>query len=147
MSLVCTYSEADEISSPIKDIKLINNYVFVQGRWKKTTQTKYGILAQINSAYITCDKISMTCIEKTAVLSTPEDNPILTGKLLYIVDINYRIINWSNDIINAKYEALMADFEIRISLRDKFAERSCRETKARGSETADPNVYEHWILE
>jgi len=89
----------------------------------------------------------MTCLEKTAVLATPEDSPILKEKFLYILDVNYRIINWSDDIINAKYEALVADFEIRISLRDKFAERSFRETKARGSETANSNVYEHWILE
>ena len=146
-SLTCPCSEADEISSPPKDIRSFGNYVSIQGRWKKTTKTNYHKLARINSTYITCDKKSMTCRENTAALVTPEDEPTFKVNLLYIVDINYRIINWSDDIINAKYEALVADIEIRISLRDKFAERSFRETKARGSETANPNIYEHWILE
>jgi hypothetical protein len=146
-SLTCPCSEADEISSPTKDIRSFGNYVSIQGRWKKTTKGNHHKLSRINSTYITCDKQSMTCLEKTAVLATPEDYPILKEKFLYILDINYRIINWSDDIIDAKNEALVADFEIRISLRDKFAERSFRETKARGSETANPNVYEHWVLE
>ena len=146
-SLKCPCSGADEVSSPSKHIISFGNYVSIQGRWKKTTKSNYHMLSRINSTYITCDKQSMNCLEKTAILATPEDSPIIKEKFLYILDINYRIINWSDDIINAKYEALVADFEIRISLRDKFAERSFRETKARGSETANPNVYEHWILE
>jgi hypothetical protein len=145
--LIWACSEADKISSPPRDIRLIDNYVFVQGRWKKTTKTNYHKLSRINSTYITCDKKSMTCKESTAVLITPEDEPELKLRTLYVVDHTYRIIDWSDDIINAKSEGLVADFAIRISLKDKFAERSFRETKARGSETADPNVYEHWILE
>jgi hypothetical protein len=147
LGLMCACSKAEEVSSPPKDIRPIDNYVVVQGRWKKTTKTNYHKLSRINSTYITCDKKSMTCKENTAVLVTPEDEPDFKIRSLYIVDINYRTINWSNDIVNAKYEGPVADFEIRISLRDKFAERSFRETKARGSETANPNIYEHWVLE
>jgi len=147
LGLMCASSEADEISSPPKDIRSFGNYVSIQGRWKKTTKTNYHKLSRINSTYITCDKKSMTCKENTAVLVTPEDEPDFKLRSLYIVDVTYRIINWSSDIINAKYEGLVADFEIRISIKDNYAERSFRETKARGSETADPNVYERWILE
>jgi len=147
LGLMYACSEIDKISSPPKEIRLIDNYVFVQGRWKKTTKTNYHKLSRINSTYITCDKKSMTCKENTAVLVTPEDEPESKLRTLYIVDLTYQIINWSDDIINSKSEGPVADFEIKISLRDKFAERSFRETKARGSETANPNVYEHWILE
>jgi len=144
---MCACSDADEISSPTKGITSFDNYVIIQGRWKKTNKTKYHRLSRINSTYITCDKKSMTCTENTAILATPQDDPILKEKFLYILIINYRIINWSNDIINAKYDAPVADVEIKISIKDNFAERRYRETKARGSETADPNVHEHWILE
>jgi len=148
LGLIWACSEADKISSPIKDIRLVDNYVIsVQGRWKKTTKTNYHKLSRINSTYITCNNKSMTCQENTAVLVTPEDEPNLQIRTLYIVDLTYQIVNWSDDIINAKFEGFVGDFEVRISLKDKFAERSFRETKARGSETADPNVYEHWILE
>ena len=144
---MCSCSRAEDISSPIKDIRPIDNYVLLQGRWKKTTKTNYHKLSRINSTYITCNKKSMTCKENTAVLVTPEDEPGLKLRTLYVVSLTYQIVDWSADIINAKHKGPVADFEIRISIRDNFAERSFRETKARGSETANPNVYEHWILE
>ena len=58
LGLMCVCSEIDEISSPPKDIRSIDNYVVVQGRWKKTTNTNYH-LSRINSTYISCDKKSM----------------------------------------------------------------------------------------
>jgi hypothetical protein len=51
------------------------------------------------------------------------------------------------DYIFAKFEASVADYKIRMSLRGNFAEKSFRQIKARGSETASPNVYEYWVLE
>jgi len=147
LGLIWACSREDKISSPPKMIRLDYDNVFVQGRWKKTEKTYCRRLSRINSTYITCNKKSTTCRENTAVLVTPEDEPDLKINSLYIVDIDYQIINWSDDIINARYKGSVAVLEIRISLKDNFAERSFRETKARGSETADPNVYEHWILE
>jgi len=135
----------DEIRSPDKRIQLYDYLVIVEGRWKKSASSTSNLLARINTAYITCNKHSMTCEENTAVLSTPQD--ALPANLLYIVNVNYKIISWSDGIIKAKYEAPVADFDLRISLLDKFAERSFRETEARGSETANPNVFGHWVLE
>jgi hypothetical protein len=71
----------------------------------------------------------------------------LKNNLLYNQAFTYQIIDWTNDIINAKREAPVADIQITISLKDNFAEKSFRETKARGSDTANPNVYGKWILE
>jgi hypothetical protein len=87
----------------------------------------------------------MACEENIAVLATPQDTP--PGNTLYVLSTQYKIISWSNDIINARYEAPVAEFELKISVRDEFAERTFRETKARGSETANPNIYAHWVLE
>ena len=134
----------DEIRSPKKRIELSDYLVFVQGRWKQTASSG-SKLARINTTYVICNKLSMTCEENTAALATPQDDP--PANLLYIVNITYKINEWSEDIIKARHEAPVADFELRISVRDKFAERSFRETKARGSETANPNVFGHWVLE
>ena len=135
----------DEIRSPNKRIQLYDNLVIVEGRWKQTASSGGKKLARINSAYVICNKLSMTCEENTAVLVTPQDDP--PANLLYIINITYKINEWSDGIIKASHAAPVADFELKISLRDKFAERSFRETKARGSETANPNVFAHWVLE
>jgi hypothetical protein len=60
----------------------------------------------------------------------------------------YRIITWSSDgIISAKYETDSADWDLRISIKDKTVEKAYRETKVRGYEKADPNIAHTWILE
>jgi hypothetical protein len=41
----------------------------------------------------------------------------------------------------------VADLELRLSLSDLSVERSFRETKARGDDTADPKNAGHWVLE
>lgn len=135
----------DEIRSPDKRIQLYDYLVIVEGRWKQTDSSGGKLLARINSAYVICNKLSMTCEENTAVLATPQDAP--PANLVYIVNIKYKINEWSDGIIKARHEAPVADFELRISLRDKSAERSFRETKARGSETGNPNIFGHWVLE
>ena len=135
----------DEIRSPGKRVQLYDYLVIVEGRWKQTASSGSKTLARINSAYVICNKLSMTCEENTAVLETPQEDP--PTNLLYIINITYKISEWSEDIIKARHEAPVADFDLRISVRDKFAERSFRETKARGSETANPNVFGHWVLE
>jgi hypothetical protein len=135
----------DDIRSPDKRIQLYDYLVIVEGRWKQTASSGHKLLARVNSTYITCNKLSMTCEENTAVLATPQDDP--PTNLLYIVNIKYKISEWSEAMIKARHEAPVADFDLRISVRDKFAERSVRETKARGSETADPNVFGQWVLE
>jgi hypothetical protein len=135
----------DEIRSPSKRIQLVDYLVIVEGRWKQTASSGTNVLGRINSAYVTCNKSSMICEENIAVLANPQDSH--PDNFLYVLSTKYKIISWSNDIINAKYEALVADLELRISVRDKFAERSFRETKARGSDTANPNIFGIWVLE
>ena len=78
---------------------------------------------------------------------TPNEQPILETKALYHNEFTYEIINWADDVIKAKRSAPVADIEIKISLKDNFAEKSFRETKARGSETANPDHYGKWVLE
>jgi len=139
----------DEIQSQFKTIHSAGNHVLVTGRWKRTTGTvKLNKPPIINTTTIKCDKLNMTCSEIIAGVVTPREEPKLFEKpYLFIEETNYKIINWSNGIINAKHEAPVADFELRISLRDNVAERKSRETKARGSSTSEPKNYESWELE
>ena len=67
--------------------------------------------------------------------------------MLYSIKITYQITDSTNDIIIAKWDAPVADVELKISLKDRFAERSYRETKARGDETSNPEIYGKWVLE
>jgi len=141
-------SGTDQIESISKDIRSIENYVFVKGRWKRTAgNTTLKKPPRINTVSITCDKNSMTCKEIIAELVTPAEESVFKTKQLFIDETTYKIVDWSNEIIHAKYAAPVADFELRISIKDGLAERRWRETKARGSKTSDPNIYAQWTLE
>ncbi len=125
------------------------DFVVAVGRWKTiASETRYPKLALINATYIFCSKRLRTCQEAIANLYTPEDPPKdSTESFLNVFVMDYNIIDWSGDTVRAKYEALVADIELRISVKDGVAERSYRETWARGSETSDPNISQSWILE
>lgn len=138
----------ENIKSPDKRLQLVDNYAFIEGRWKRAEGTSKLIrMVRINTVSITCDKMNMTCRETIAQLVTTKDEPWVGNPLLFIDQILYRIFDWSDQTIYAKYSAPVADFELKISIKDKFAERRRRETKARGAETSDPNIFENCTLE
>ena len=135
---------------PEKEITKYQQYVLVKGRWREKEGFNQ-LLAKVNIVDIRCDKDSMVCVETIANVQSMEENEILKihkTNLLSLGIIKYKIIEWTNDdTIVAINDAPVADMEIKISLKDNFAERSVRETKARGDGTADSNVYSHWVLE
>ena len=148
LALMVSCTDQDRIDSDSKDIRLIQNSVLAKGHWKHTGGTsRLKAPAKVNSVSITCNKASMTCREVLVELVTPGEEPMLKNKRLFIHEKAFTIVDWSDEIIQAKYAAPVADFELRISIKDSLAERRWRETKARGSETADPNLYAQWTLE
>lgn len=147
LSLLIGCSDLNSIGSPPKNIKKMENFIFVEGRWKALPGTKPSIISKINFTSITCNRNSMTCKEIESFVFTPKEQPILKDNLLYNEEFTYQILDWTNDIIKAKREAPVADVEIIVSLKDNFAEKSFRETKARGSETSNPDIYGKWVLE
>lgn len=138
-----------DIKSPPKVINAVSkNQVYIEGRWKEISKIKkFKTTPRINSTIILCNRESMSCIEHEACLTRKEDNDILPYALLYVQPTTYQISEWSDTIIKARMEARAGDVELRISLADKSAEKSFRETSARGAEGANPNLTEHWILE
>jgi hypothetical protein len=125
----------------------VNEFVFVEGRWKALPGTTTRIIARINSTSITCDYNNRTCKETISLLFVPEEHRLFKDYMLYGQNFTYQITDWSNDTIKARWDAPVADVEIKISLKDNFAEKGYRETKARGSETANPDIYGKWVLE
>jgi hypothetical protein len=138
----------DQVLSPEKSVTEYGGYVFVLGRWKKTLgNSTFSNPPRINTVSISCNPQTMICEEIIAGLVTQHEMGSLDKPLLVSTNNSYRIIDWKNNIIRAVYAAFVADFELRISVKDKAVERRWRETKARGSETSDPKNYQNWILE
>src|SRR4030042_647866 len=139
-----------EVYSSPKAVTGGGDRVVATGRWKTTvTKSPNPRLAAINTTYISCNKQTRTCQEATAILYTPEDFPKHnnTPPFLSVLVFDFKIIDWSGDTIRAKHEAPVADVELRISVKDGVAERTFRETKARGNETSNPDIFQTWILE
>jgi hypothetical protein len=59
----------------------------------------------------------------------------------------FRILEWSESLVVARAEPRAADIELRISLIDRAAERTLRETGARGAQGSHFGKIEHWILD
>jgi hypothetical protein len=70
----------------------------------------------------------------------------LSGRLSVIM-FEHQILEWSDTVVRTQAQPPAADIEIHISLVDRFAERSQRETSTRGALLADPSRVQHWTLE
>ena len=141
-----------EIHLGLKEVTEVKGYIVAEGHWRRMVgKTITAKLPLENSTYIVCDRQTRKCNEATAVLYTPEDTlpgaGIRISPSLSVLVLEYKIIDWSDGVIRAKCEGFEADIELRISVKDQFAERSFRETKARGNDKSDPNIFESWILE
>lgn len=138
-----------QVESHFKSVKMLDgDHVTVKGRWERTNgNVTLHKPPRINTVSITCDKATMTCKEIIAELITPQEGAVFNRPQLYIDENTYKIIDWKGETICAKYSALVADFELRISVRDSLVERSWRETKAQGVTKPNPDNFENWILE
>jgi len=142
-------SKADTIHSIPKVISIEKDYVLLEGKWEQTSKKiklTFPTISKINSTQILCFRQSMQCVESEAKVITPEESEMLKESLLTVDRFEYQIIEWSDTLLRAKREAAVADVELRVSFADKSAEKSFRETKARGAETSNPEVSGYWIL-
>ena len=121
-----------------------SSLVSFHGQWRPTAQA--GILMNwaANTVEVTCDHASMQCEEVLALLYAPGGAFPRHG--LDLVRLTYRVSEWTDSIIRADRASPAGDFELRISLADKMAERSFRETRGRGSENADSSIVRNWVL-
>ena len=138
-------SDLDKVSSPPKSIKKIDTIIYAEGRWNPLPETKIKFIAKINSASITCDSRTMICEEIQSFVYTPKNEPQLNKYLLYNLKTTYTVSYWVDDLIRAR-KTPVADVEITVSLKDKFAEKIYCETKC-GEEAALGSIYNKLVLE
>lgn len=139
-------SAALPIELRTKSITTLGDYVVINGHWKQIAGPKAGV-AKLNSIYLECSKTKRVCEETRAEIWTSDEWK--TDRLTLEIQPSevFPILSWSNGTIVARREAPVADIDLKISTTDQTAERSFRETRARGSETADPNVWRQYVLE
>jgi hypothetical protein len=66
---------------------------------------------------------------------------------LWLMKEQFRVIEWTATTITARAEPRAADIDFRISLADESAERTSRETSARGAQSPDPTNVAQWVLQ
>ena len=93
LSFLFGCSDLNDIRSPSKSIKEVNEYVFVEGRWKILTGATIvggrvvGGIPAINYTSITCDRKHRTCDEIISLVQNPKDNKLFNQPLLYSLTV------------------------------------------------------------
>ena len=124
-------------------------YVTVQGTWRRISQRATVEVPRVNSVRIDCDRTAGICNEYVAKFIQKTDDPTSTmaRPYLFLMKEQFRVIEWTGTSITARAEPRAADIHLRISLADQSAERTSRETAARGSQGADPANVTKWVLQ
>jgi len=125
-----------------------HDFVLVGGRWKVASDPNRNSLPVVNTVEVTCQKESRTCREIIAVVYSNLDaaNLKASGNWLTVFSMDFKIIRWTDTTVQAVAEPRAADIEILISLEHKAAERTTRETDARGAKGASAAAGK-WVLE
>jgi hypothetical protein len=85
------------------------------------------------------------CRETIALLYSELDKWHNSGGLLAINFEEYEVVSWSPSQVVAIAKPRAADLELRISVEHESAERTYRETEARGAKGASP-IPVRWVL-
>jgi hypothetical protein len=119
----------------------------LEGHWWSPSD-RYSIeLPRINSVAVNCWRKRMVCVEHLAKLIEPgELGGLVAHPTLFAFGNEYRIVEWSDSTLIARFEPRAANIELRVSFADKTAERTYRETSARGATGISPEARQ-WILE
>lgn len=143
-----TCADFSTIHTLPKSSYMDQNIFFLSGHWTPITEKTYPPVPKLNAAQIYCAKRQNYCSEVVAGLVSETDNtPNMMIGLLHVDQHEYRIVEWSDETIRAIKEFPVANIELMISIGHRTAERSFRETRARGAETANPGNYKVWLLE
>ncbi len=125
-----------------KNMQQEGNHMNVRGHWRLIQGPL--VHSTENAVVVWCSKSEASCTETRAELYVK--HPQLGTYLMTAGPEMYRVLSWSEDTVVASREARAADVLLRISLRDRFAEKTIRETRSRGAD-ADPNVESKYVLE
>ncbi len=106
-------------------------------------------MPRLNSVRVECDRTARVCNEYVAKLIQKTDDPIsaVERPYLFLMKEQFRVIEWTGTTITARAEARAADIDLRVSLTDRTAERTSRETALRGAQGANPENVSQWVLQ
>ena len=123
--------------------------VVIEGTWRIVTGRPSVEIPHVNSVRVECHRAARQCVEYAAKLIGPSDDAsgFVKRSTLFLMREEFRVLEWSQDVIVARAEPRAADVELRISLVDRTAERMSRETAARGAQGANPTGLNVWRLE
>lgn len=148
-ALGCTQSRQSTTprSNPKAFVEPVTGYLVLQGRCDAVTSRAGSRLPPTNSVEVNCIRAEGVCRESLAILALPSDTAYSTRGETYLFARleSYQIIEWTNALIVARSEGRAADAEIRITVQDRSAERTFRETGRRGAQGADPTPHQ-WVL-
>jgi hypothetical protein len=142
---------AAEVLTNLKlfEVTQSGDLVVIEGTWRNVTGGPSVVIPRANSVRIECHRSRRTCIEHIAKLIQPSDDSLGFVKQpnLFVKKQEFRVLEWSQNAIVAREQLRAADVDLRISLGDKTAERTFRETAARGARGANPDAIYLWRLE
>jgi hypothetical protein len=124
-------------------------HVMVQGTWHRLSERPTVEVPRVNSVRIECDRTARVCNEYIAKFIQETDDPIGVMKrpYLFLMKEQFRVIEWTDTTITARAEPRAADVDLRVSLVDRSAERTSRETGSRGAKGANSWNITQWILQ
>ena len=98
---------------------------------------------------IECDRTTGVCSEYIAKFIQKTDDPTcsMERSYLFLMNEQFRVIEWTETTITARAEPRAADIDLRISFADRSAERMSRETESRGAKGANSQNVTQWVLE
>jgi hypothetical protein len=123
--------------------------VIIEGTWRIATGGPSVEVPNANSVRVECHRSLRTCIEHIAKLIQPSDDAsgLVKQPTLFVIKEEFRVLEWSQKAIIARAQPRAADIDLRISLVDRTAQRTSRETAARGAESGNPTAIHLWRLE
>lgn len=143
--------QAEEVRTNAKLFRVEDSGVLVviEGTWRATTAAPSVEVPRTNSVRAECHRTSRKCVEHIAKLIRPSEDSsgFVKEPTLLLMKEEFVVVEWSEDVIVARAKPRAADVELRISLKNRTAERTSRETSARGATGADPAALHVWRLE
>ena len=144
-------AQADEVRTNPRLFQLKDSgaTVIIEGTWRITTGAPSLEVPRANSVRLECHRTTKRCTEHIAKLIRPLDDSsgFVKESTLLLMNEEFRVVEWSQNVIVARAVPRAADVELRVSLVDRTAERTSRETSARGAHGANPAALHVWRLE
>jgi hypothetical protein len=124
-------------------------YVIAEGRWRRISARPSINAPTINTVRVEYDRARRVCEELMAKVLQTGDDPLkkVDAGYLFVDQTTFRVLEWSSTLIVVRAEPPAIDIDLRISLADKSAERTLRETGARGAQGADSSCVDQWVLD